>query len=96
MNMQGTGDSKASTRGRDERIKAHLDLVKSIAGTSEPGHWEGASSSTTSSRRRNSHRRSLGSKPGEPFSVAPWAKRDLDGTTSTCSREEARNARWIP
>src|SRR3954453_6514216 len=32
-NMQGTGDSKApDTRARDERIKAHLDLVKSIAG----------------------------------------------------------------
>ena len=31
--MQGTGDSKApDTRARDERIKAHLDLVKSIAG----------------------------------------------------------------
>ncbi len=31
-NMQGTGDSKApDTRARDERIKAHLDLVKSIA-----------------------------------------------------------------
>ena len=31
--MQGTGDSKAShTRARDERIKAHLDLVKSMAG----------------------------------------------------------------
>ena len=30
--MQGTGDSKApDTRARDERIKAHLDLVKSIA-----------------------------------------------------------------
>jgi RNA polymerase sigma factor FliA len=30
--MQGTGDSKApNTRARDERIKAHLDLVKSIA-----------------------------------------------------------------
>jgi len=30
--MQGTGDSKHSeTRIRDERIKAHLDLVKSIA-----------------------------------------------------------------
>jgi RNA polymerase sigma factor for flagellar operon FliA len=33
MNMQGIGDSKATdTRARDERIKAHLDLVKSIAG----------------------------------------------------------------
>ena len=31
--MQGIGDSKApDTRARDERIKAHLDLVKSIAG----------------------------------------------------------------
>jgi RNA polymerase sigma factor FliA len=31
--MQGTGDSKApDTRARDKRIKAHLDLVKSIAG----------------------------------------------------------------
>ena len=31
--MQGTGDSEApDTRARDERIKAHLDLVKSIAG----------------------------------------------------------------
>jgi RNA polymerase sigma factor for flagellar operon FliA len=31
--MQGTSDSKASaTRARDERIKAHLDLVKAIAG----------------------------------------------------------------
>ena len=31
--MQGTSDSKApDTRARDERIKAHLDLVKSIAG----------------------------------------------------------------
>ena len=30
--MQGTGDSEApDTRARDERIKAHLDLVKSIA-----------------------------------------------------------------
>jgi len=30
--MQGIGDSKApDTRARDERIKAHLDLVKSIA-----------------------------------------------------------------
>src|SRR4029079_11404988 len=32
QNMQGTGDYEASgTRTRDERIKAHLDLVKSIA-----------------------------------------------------------------
>src|SRR4029079_1647802 len=32
QDMQGTGDSKHSeTRIRDERIKAHLDLVKSIA-----------------------------------------------------------------
>jgi len=31
--MQGTGDSKASdTRARDQRITAHLDLVKSMAG----------------------------------------------------------------
>ena len=31
--MQGTGDSKApDTRARDERIEAHLDLVKSMAG----------------------------------------------------------------
>jgi RNA polymerase sigma factor for flagellar operon FliA len=31
--MQGTGDSKArDTRARDERIKAHLHLVKSMAG----------------------------------------------------------------
>ena len=31
--MQGTGDSKApDTRARDERIEAHLDLVKAIAG----------------------------------------------------------------
>ncbi len=31
--MQGIGNSKATdTRARDERIKAHLDLVKSIAG----------------------------------------------------------------
>jgi RNA polymerase sigma factor (sigma-70 family) len=31
--MQGTGDSKApDTRARDQRIKAHLDLVKSMAG----------------------------------------------------------------
>ena len=30
--MQGTGDSKApDTRARDQRIKAHLDLVKSMA-----------------------------------------------------------------
>jgi RNA polymerase sigma factor for flagellar operon FliA len=31
--MKGTGDSKASdTRARDERITAHMDLVKSMAG----------------------------------------------------------------
>ena len=31
--MQGTGDSKApDTRARDQRIEAHLDLVKSMAG----------------------------------------------------------------